>query len=247
MDIINKELARISEWFRANRLSLNVKKTNFMLFGKRGKKINESSLDITVNGEKINRVSETKFLGVYIDDELNWKYHTSQIASKISKNLGVLFRIKDTVPKILLKTLYFTMIHPYLNYCNIIWGGTSKTTLNKLIHLQKRAVRLITKSKYRAPTSDLFKQLQILKLEDIHRYQQIVFIYKLQNKLLPLSCMHHIKVQINAHQYNLRGGSNLSKFTFASKIREKYIGVNGPSSWNGLSDELKKIFTVLTI
>ena len=77
------------------------------------------------------------------------------------------------------------MIHPYLLYCNVVWGGASLTALNKLSVLQKRAIRAITYSSYRAPSSPLFKQLRILKLYDIYKLQIYMFMYKAKYSLLP--------------------------------------------------------------
>lgn len=83
MTTVNSELINLCEWFRANKLSLNIKKTNYMMFGRKGKKFNDASFSININGVNIERVHNTKFLGCYVDEELNWKYHTAQISAKI--------------------------------------------------------------------------------------------------------------------------------------------------------------------
>jgi len=94
---------------------------------------------------------------VCIDEDLSWKFHTSYISLKISKGLGILNKLKFTLPHDALLTPYRTMIEPHLCYPNIFWGGTSQIALVKLQHLQKRAIRLITFSTYRAPTNELFR------------------------------------------------------------------------------------------
>ena len=83
------------------------------------------------------------------------------------------------------------MIQPYLTYCNIVWGETSQLALNGLKCLQKRAVRLITHSQYRAPSSPIFKDICVLKIEDLHSLQLALFVYKVQNNLVPQSCLRH--------------------------------------------------------
>ena len=147
-----------------------------MLFGRKGKQVRDGNFSIGINGVNIERVCYTKFLGCYVDDELNWKYHTAQISSKISKNLGVLNKVKCIVPNSLLRTLYFTMVHPYLTYCNIIWGNASLIALQKLTILQKRAVCIICRAKFLAATSPLFKKQYILKLFDINKLQMAIFV-----------------------------------------------------------------------
>ena len=132
------------------------------------------------------------------------------------------------------------MIQPYLSYCNIIWGGAAMTTLEKLFKLQKRAIRLITHSRYRAHTSLLFKQHHILKLWDIYKLQLSLFVYKHQNRLLPPACMHLIVESNNHCSYALRVASNIIKLPFKTKIRENHIGISGPRLWEILPDRIKE-------
>ena len=138
---LNCELSKLSDWFRANRLSFNVKKTNFILFGY--KKIPEEfeKLKIYLDGVQINQVEHTKFLGVYLDAKLNWQKHATNVSQKISSGIGMLSRAKNNLPFYLLKMLYFAMIYPYLTYCNMIWGCASSQVLNSIFILQKRAIR----------------------------------------------------------------------------------------------------------
>ena len=90
---VNNELTKLSNWFKANKLSLNVKKTNFMLFGTKQMVLNNNPIYIMFDGIQLERVSNTKFLGVFIDEHLNWKCHIANLSSKISRNLGILRKI----------------------------------------------------------------------------------------------------------------------------------------------------------
>jgi hypothetical protein len=87
--VLNSELKKLCEWFNLNKLSLNVLKTNYMLFGKNKGKHN---IAIYMNNSKIDRVSETKFLGVMIDESLTWKSHITYIGNKIAKSIGILYK-----------------------------------------------------------------------------------------------------------------------------------------------------------
>ena len=127
-----------------------------MLFGRKGQSY-ENELNIAIDGNKIERVEHVKFLGVYIDSCLNWKQHTSYVSTKISKSIGIINKIKCIQSNNLLKTLYYSLIYPYLVYCNILWGNACHLSLSTLTTLQNRAFRLITRSKYLAPTKELFK------------------------------------------------------------------------------------------
>ena len=168
---------------------------------------------VQIDGNIIERVEVTKFLGVHVDQELNWKFHTSQVELKIVKSLGILNKVKNILNKEVLRILYFTMIQPYLTYCNIVWGEASQLALNGLKCLQKRAVRLITHSQYRAPSSPIFKDICVLKIEDLHSLQLALFVYKVQNNLVPQSCLRHISFAVNPHQY-LRQVTYVGRMSF---------------------------------
>ena len=245
INIVNNELIKLCVWFQVNKLSLNVNKTNYMLFGRKGRTVIDN-FHININDVKIERVKSFKFLGVFIDEDLNWKSHTCQISAKICKNIGVINRIRYLVSKKLLKILYFALVHSYLSYCNIVWGNANKLALKKLNVLQKRVLRLITYSKYNAPSAPLFKKYNILKLADIYNFQLGQFVYKYVNNILPKSCLKHIKRQYPLHSYSLRRNLLLAIMPYKSKIRENYIGVSGPRYWNGLPEGITNSISFIT-
>ena len=192
----------------------------------------------------LERVANTKFLGVFIDEDLNWKHHTSQIALKVSRNIGVLNRVKYILSSEILLTLYYSMIHPYFLYCNIVWGGASQIALNSLVCLQKRMLRLISYSMYRAPSSPLFKKFGILKLQDIHKYQVYIFMYKFKHNMLPVSCSNLIHFKVDAERYNFRKENEFVMIKYQTEIRKKGISVLGPTLWNNLQDFVKQSCSV---
>ena len=176
-----------------------------------------------------------------MDENLSWKYHTSQISIKISRNIGVINRVKYLLSINALLSLYYTMIHPYLLYCNVVWGGASLTALKKLTVLQKRGIRVITYSEYRAPSSPLFKQLRILKLHDIYKLQIYMFMYKAKYSLMPESCSQFVRLNSVASRYDFRTDNEFVIAKYRSEIRKRCISVIGPDLWNSLKDSLKNL------
>ena len=129
--IMNTELCTISRWFKVNKLSLNINKTNYMIFGRNTKLFSETHKIITDSTE-INRVKETKFLGVILDEKLKWNAQIKQIESKVSKGIGMMYQSKGRLDQRSLLTLYNSIIFPYLYYCVEVWGNTCSTRLCKL-------------------------------------------------------------------------------------------------------------------
>jgi Reverse transcriptase (RNA-dependent DNA polymerase) len=243
MKSINIELSKLSDWFRANKLSLNVKKTNYILFGKKRLPNFDQNFELIIDGNRLERVQSTKFLGVYIDEKLNWIAHTNHVSLSISKALGILYRIRNVLPNKVLLILYHTMIYPYLSYCNIIWGGANLSILKKVIVLQKRAIRLVTRSSYRAPTGPLFRRLRLLRLEDIHKLQTALFMFKFKYCILPLSCMNYFSVNL-IHSHFTRHICYFNLASFRTSIRERCITVRGPRLWDSLPIALQNCSSI---
>ena len=244
MNIVNSELCKLSEWFKANKLSLNIKKTHYIMFGNKSKACFDSNFHIVIENNTLERVSSTKFLGVFVDEDLNWKSHASQLALKISKNIGVINKIKYLLARDVLLSLYYTMIHPYLLYCNIIWGGASQLALHRLTVLQKRAVRMMACSGYRSPSSPLFKKFGIMKLYDIHKFQIYLFMFKCKYKMLPNSCLQLVNINSVENRYEFRKEKEFEVVKFRTECRRKAISVIGPDLWNSLTVSIRHLSSI---
>ena len=131
---INKELEKINEWLSINKLSLNVKKTKYIIFHHNRQKMDEVTLNLEINKQPIIRVKEFCFLGLTLNEQLSWKNHIHDVSNKISKTVGVLNKLKHTLPCHVLKLIYSSLILPRLYYCNLAWGHSP----DRLIKLQKR-------------------------------------------------------------------------------------------------------------
>ena len=134
---LNTEISKVSNWLIANKLSINIKKTNYMIFKSRQKKLNNPNLCMSIHSELIEQKRSIKFLGVFVDENLDWKEHIHIISGKISRSIGILSKSMFYLSKETLFKLYFSLVYPYLYYGNIIWGCTYGTNLERLKVLQK--------------------------------------------------------------------------------------------------------------
>ena len=123
------------------------------------------NFSFSLGGQLLTQPNATKFLGVYIDEHLTWKDYISCLCKQISKSIGMLFRSRFYLSSKTNLTLYYSLIFPYITYCNFTKSSTYVTYLNRIYCLQKRAVQAITNSDYRAHSAPLFSKLKIL---DIH-------------------------------------------------------------------------------
>jgi len=201
---INCELNNINDWFRVNKLSLNINKTKAMLFHHPNKQIN--TINIKINDVEIEFVEQFNYLGIILDSNLSWRPHIHAISQKISRTIGIMSKLKHIIPSETLLTLYNSLILPHLNYGILAWG----IKCNRLFKLQKKSVRIILNSKYNAHTNPLFKKLQLLKVMDLCALQEFKFMYNFENKTLPnyfLSIQYHR--HSSRHHYNTRNAENM--------------------------------------
>ena len=204
-----------------------------MLFGKKILAKNDKTLKLMLDGNVLERTSCTKFLGVFLDDKLTWHQHINHIATKISRGLGMIGRVRNMLPFSVLRTLYFSLVYPYLNYCCIIWGGASATALRKIEVLQNRAVRLITRAPFRSSSSPIYNRLHFFKIVDLHILQIAIFMFKVKHEQLPASCLNYFK--LSSVSYSLRVVNYFTVQSFRTKVREQSISVAGPRVWATIS------------
>ena len=196
---INKELVKISNWLKINKLSLNVSKTKFMIFQKPRKKVVIPKL--SMDNSLLVQCQSFNFLGINLNQNLTWSDHIKHVSLKISRSLGQLKNLRHLLPTRILLTLYNTIILPHLHYGILAWG--SKAHL--LTKLQKKSVRITTNSRYNAHTEPLLKNNNLLKTDDIYKVQVLNFYYKLKHQTLPIyfRCFP-TTMNTDIHRYNTR-------------------------------------------
>ena len=200
---MNTEIGFVIDWLKVNKLSLNLKKTHFIIFRRQRAKINVFE-ELKIENVKIEMKDCTKFLGVMIDYCLSFKEHVKLIRGKVARGLGVMYKCRRLINQNALLTLYNSFIYPYFNYCISVWGNTFESYLRPLIILQKRAVRLINGAKKFSNTDPLFKKCKILKLHQIYLYTVQLFMYKFNNRMLPEVFIDFFVKNRNVHSVNTR-------------------------------------------
>ena len=223
--VINNELKSIEVWLRCNKLSVNVKKTTYLIF-KPWQKV------ISYGGKLLTQTNSTKFLGVYIDEHLTWKDHISYLCKQMSKSIGILFRSRFCLSSKTKLTLYYSLIYPHITYC--IWSSTYVTNLNRIYCLQKRAVRAITNSDYKAYSAPLFSKLRILDIFQINSFETAKCMYRYHNNLLPWLFLNLFNTSSQIHSYSTRTANNYRVHHCRTNLKKFTILYQGPKTWNSL-------------
>ena len=231
LDTVNIELKKVNLWIHANKLSLNLQKTNYMFFSNSLKDVPGNVFFDDVN---VVRVTSTKFLGLHIDEKLSWASHCTNICKVVSRNTGVIYKLSSFVPQEILLILYSTLILPYLNYGVLAWGKSLKTQLDKICVAQKRVVRVVFNASYRAHTNVLFYMNKLLKVEDIYFIQLGAIMYGFENGTLPNVLIQIFRKNNQIHSYNTRQATALHIPRVRTAFALKTLACTGPKFWNSL-------------
>ena len=155
---INSELQNLHQWCCINKLSINPSKTNIIIIPPEQTNATIPHLHLISNGSAINIVDSSKYLGVVIDNKLNFKQHIKMIEGKVARFVGILSKLKHFFSQNIMLQLYYALVHPFLSYGIIIWGTTYPTYIKRLKSLQNRAIRAVARCHYRDEVKLFYNQ-----------------------------------------------------------------------------------------
>ena len=165
-------MSRVTHWQRANRISLNVTKTEIILFRSCRTKITKK-INFRISGLKIKTKTQTKYLGVILDEHLNFKKQIETVKQKLARATGALAKLRHFVPKKVLKSIYYAIFDSNMRYGCQIWGQNFNRDVEKL---QNKAINIKNFETGLLHLNDLFNELRILKLKDLITFNNCLFV-----------------------------------------------------------------------
>ena len=232
--ICNDELDKLFKWSTANKLSINFGKNKTYYIVHTFRNLRQDDLTIQMNGNILENVDEGTFLGVIIDKKLTFRSHIDYLSNKVSKSIGILFKLSNlNIPKAILTQIYYCLIQSYLNYNICVYMGTFNAHTNRLLLLQKRAIRLVSGASFLDHTEPLFNSNKILKIHDM---------YKLNIGLYMYDRVRSGDYDRN-HQYNTRNRNDLLPRRFRLTATQNSLASIGPTIWNSIPTNIKDSLT----
>ena len=156
-------------------------------------------LHLKINNAEIPTVTAIKFLGIIIDDRLNWKPQIQSVKSKVSSILYVMYKAYKLVTTAGMYSLYCSLFQPYISYCNEIWGNNYASDVKCLCVIQRKAVRLICNADRLTHTNELYKELYILKFPEFVQYNTAILMFHLFHGTLPIHLQNRCSIYILLH------------------------------------------------
>jgi hypothetical protein len=253
INFINCELKKLSNWFLANKMAVNISKTKYIIFRTKGKRIvnppplvfNSNEIgkpedpDLIVPLERIfsehpdTEKRAYKLLGVFFDEFLNFDKHFSYVCAKLSRAIYVIRRASNLLSVKSLKLLYFALVHPHLLYCNVILSCGSEANIKRISTLQKKAIRLISKKPYNEPTAPLFLSNNILPFNKIIVYSKLMLMHAIHYNYAPLSFNNMFPSNAERNlNYEMRNEHELQIPFVRIEWFKKYPPYSLPTEWN---------------
>lgn len=195
-----KWLKGLDMWLKSNKLYLNVDKTKYLLFKPKGMTL-PSNFKLEFQDSFIQQSSTIRFLGVLFHENLSWTPHIDSLIGNLCRAVGLLNRLRYYLPQKAKRQIYFALIHSRISYCLLVWSSTSQTNLDRLLSIQKRALRAIGNIDFFRNATPYFRAYQILNLRDLQKYKLSLEIWRQfhTDKLL-----FHAKYPVKIGPYNLR-------------------------------------------
>lgn len=243
---LNIELMHVSQWLCANRLALNIEKTNFVIFHSPRKKP-DKIISLSINNKSVCQTNSVKYLGVLIDSNLSWKPHILELSKKIAKSAGILSKLRYYVSIDALVSIYYALIHSFIIYGIEVWGLTYPSHLKPICTLQKKAIRILTFSEPRSHSEPIFKLLRIIKLPDLIEIHILKFVYLWDKKQLPSCFCDYYDSLSEIHSIHTRQAqkNNIYINSFNSdQYGKRSICFTGAILWNAIPFEIKKCYSL---
>ena len=174
--VVNKDLKFLIQWLHANKISLHVVKTEVIIFRRKKNQL-DFNLNLKICGKKLQASSYVKYLGIYLDQYLDWSPHVNHLSHKLVKANAMLCKLHHYVNEATIKSIYYTIFHFHLSYvCNACDQNLNpKHGINLL---QKKVIRIISFAQYDAHTLPIFTKLNIIRFSDLISLCKCLLIYK---------------------------------------------------------------------
>jgi hypothetical protein len=237
----NIELAKLADWFKSNRLTLNISKTKYILFRNKNQIVDFTNLKLKIESEEIERIGQGcteesfKFVGVHLDEFLTWNYHVKHVRGKVAGAVYALSKLRNLLPKHIKYTVYNSLFRSFIEFGITAWGRSRSGDIKRICTLQKKAVRYIENSKYNSHAGPIFTKFNILKFHDLVNLNQACFMYKFINNKLPIS-FNNFFLKLNNFDRSLSLQLALLKRSNLQDFPSYAI----PRLWNSLPLDLKR-------
>ena len=240
-------MTQLNMWFKANRLTLNSEKSNFVVFRSRQNKITNLPGQIHFENTCINRSESAKYLGVILDEHLTWNQQITEVCNKLKRYFKLFYCIRNLINTDQVKIIYYALIYSRIKYGISIFGLTSNERLKRIQVLQNKLLKVLLAKSYRYSTNLLHNELKILKVKDIAKLDALTFIHNYFNNKLPSIFDNYFTLVSEIHNRNTRRSEReIYINTYMTNAGISMMKSIGAKIWNETSNSTKLIQNIKT-
>ena len=232
-------LRKLFDWFAANKLTVNLDKTCYTIFKTKNRVIPAILNNISFDNITIAKVENKNYLGVYLDENLNWQKHIKELETTLIKISNSFKIIKHKIPNENKLLLYYAYIYSKIQYGIEVFGSASNTVLQQIQTKQNRALKILFDKDYFTPTNELHKDLGVLLVSDIYKLYLVKFIYKHQHNMLPEVFDNYFVTNDTIHRYHTRQNNKLHISHCKNMCGKKMVKTKGIQFWNELPEIIR--------
>ena len=195
---------------------------------------------------ELNKVSECKYLGITMDEDLKWKNHIDIVYGKLIRFVGIFYKLRNKLPPSVLQTIYYAFVHPHILYDIELYANTHFTYLEKLIKINNKILRILQCKPLSTPIAELYWTYDTLPIVELHKMHLLLLAHKylFHRSTLPEAYSEYFTVNANIHSYNTRCKDDIHLISCQSSYGQRCIKSKAASLWNALPAELKSDMSV---
>lgn len=231
---VNYDLNELVNYFNMLKMKVNINKTKYMEIGSRFPDNNNS---ITLESQTVEKVNEMKYLGIIIDNKLNFDANIQYIIKKIGKKSYFINRMKNKMSTDAKKLLYKSLIVPHIDYCSTILFMANDQQLYEIQKIQNKTMRSILKRDRMASTQQMLKDLDLLNVRQRIVYNTLKLIYKAETRRIPeYLCELFVRVA-DAQPHFLRSGNHMRRPNLTNAFGQNSVIYNGIVLYNDMKEK----------
>lgn len=247
MSILNEELNVLNKWLTDNNLRLNINKTKYMIIKSKHNPLDvNNNVVLSINGSDIEKVSEIKYLGVIIDQNLTFSRHAEFIRNKVAKKINFLGRIGKNLNQYAKRTVYNSIIHSHFHYCSTILFLFNESEFSVLQKKQNLALRIILHCNRYTNIKQMLDNVEVLSVKQTVILNTMTFIYKMLNGFLPEHLLEHCVFVRDIHHHDTRNQNNFYIAMVRTNYGQKDLFHNGLKMYNDLPDSVKDSASIMS-
>ena len=237
----NTSFRKLQKWFLCNKLTLNCSKSYFSIFHTKNKLIPEGLNEIVVDDVTIKRSASVKYIGLHIDENLNWNVHIASLIMTLVKYFGIFKQLKEYISNQLARKLYYAFVYSNISYGTEVYGWCSDTSLERLQVIQNKLLKLLLRLDPYTSTNLLHSELNILKVKDMYNTSLLLFVHANLQGDCPAAVKNYFVRRKSVYNTRQTGHLFIEYRRARLDLGTSRVQYHAAELWNLLSDVIKKI------